>query len=133
MVTKKVFHAEDQEQNEGSGVTVKNYKAGLINQQWFIKYVDTIEEEQTEGFAKDYGMIIGKPFKLYADNMLEKGWWVEDNDLVLTRDNLDERRPIYQETNTWFFDMKTKTLRNTAKKYKDTHVLTFNPYAVLKK
>lgn len=52
---------------------------------------------------------------------LEKTWYLHDNQHVYIRDKFDKTNKMYQR-NRWFFDIKSKTIRNTDWN-KDTHAV----------
>jgi len=75
------------------------------NQKWKIVYVDTVTD-QTKGLDKDFGLYVNKPF--YIRSRLPSRRMVEciGNYVYQTR---------WKSGNTsqqWFFDPKTKTIRN---------------------
>jgi hypothetical protein len=59
-----------------------------------------------------FGWVAGKPFYVVSRMWLEKTWYLHNNQHIYIRDRLDKSNKMYTR-NKWFFDHKSKTIRNS--------------------
>jgi hypothetical protein len=80
-----------------------------------------MKDENTTGTTR-FGFEAGKPFIIQSRMWLEKVWYVHNNAHIYIRDRMDKSNQQYQR-NTWFYDHRTKTIRNADKNFKDKYAL----------
>jgi hypothetical protein len=80
-----------------------------LNQRWNIVYADQDKEEPKDGdFLPDFGVYAGRHF--YAQTRLESGRYIDivGNAILI-------KTPNGFDTQKWFFDLKTKTIKSVAR------------------
>lgn len=70
----------------------------------------------------DRGFVNGKPFYVASRMWLGKTWYMHNNRYVYIQDR--EKTDGHYGYNKWFYDHKTKTIRNAEKDFKDKWALT---------
>ena len=108
---KRVMDIHQQKDIEGQRVWFENPVANRIQQTWQIVYEDTMVKENETGMTR-FGFRAGKPFFVQSRMWLEKVWYCHDNAHLYIRDRLDKSNKMYQR-NTWYYDHRSKTIRNT--------------------
>jgi hypothetical protein len=83
-------------------------KHGKLNQQWDIVYADEYPEEPKKGeLNKDFGLYVERPFYIVSE--LASNRYL-DWDALKTR-NLYIKTPNGRNTQEWWFDQKTLTIK----------------------
>ena len=117
---KKVLDIDKSEDTEGRYLRAEDPKDDKASQRWNITYADKVGQEADKGWSSEYGMMINKPFYVQSRQWLEKVWYANNNRHIYMRDRLDKSNSQYQR-NTWFYDHRTKTIRNADKDWKDKY------------
>jgi len=80
-------------------------KHGGLNQQWNIVYADQMKPEPTKGQMGTMGFYVERPFYIVSE--LKKHRYID-----LISANMVIKTPNGSDSQKWFFDQKTKTVKN---------------------
>lgn len=90
---------------EGRNIIVWN-KHGRVNQQWDIVYADEMKDEPKKGeLNKDFGFYVERPFHIVSQMAANRYLDVLGNNMVI-------KTPNGYDTQVWWFDQKSRTVKN---------------------
>lgn len=106
----KVLDVQSGQDTESRSVWVWK-KHGGINQQWDIVYVDEWKDEPKKGeMNSEWGFRVESPFHIVSELPSHRYLDVLGSNIVI-------KTPNGMNTQTWYFDQKTKTVKNKKNNY----------------
>lgn len=100
-----IMEAQSGHDSENRQVTRVGMKNNFLGNQWTILYADKAKPTQTSGFSKEWGMYINRPFHIVSEMKSHRYLDLLNNGAVI-------KTPNGKDSQVWFFDYKTRTIKS---------------------
>lgn len=107
-----MFDVDGGKDAEGQYVKLET-KNGKVNQKWTVVYSDQVDV-QTKGVNKEFGFEINRPFFIVSKLWMSRVITVTGGSNLVIK----SREGKGQNTQHWFFDQSSKTIKSVAYKGK---------------